>query len=114
MTKKPARRARVVMPDRDKEDIRINVLRNFQRLGAGRDDAERTLSAGSVPIWTWMSRWICHHTDYPETREITQDKFFLSFYAWIRYKATAEVLGDADESRGEEKSDEHEDQAGRD
>ena len=42
-------------------------------------------------------------TDYPETREITQDKFLLSFYAWIRYKATAEVLGDADESMGEKR-----------
>ena len=80
------------MPDGDKADIRENLLRNFVRMGASEDEARKAVDAGSVPIHMWMSRWICHETDYPETRKMTDDKFFRAFYAWVHYKATAEVV----------------------
>lgn len=92
-SEKSRRRPRVVMDDADKEDVRSNLVRNFVRMGFPEDVVKRSVDAGSLPMHVWMCRWICRETDYPSTREMTDDKFFRAFYAWVHYKATAETLG---------------------
>lgn len=89
------RATRIVMSGRDKEDIRVNLVRNFMTCGgATRKEAESAAQAGSPSMAQWISRWICHHTEYSTTREMTTEMFQKGLYAWIHYKATAEVLED--------------------
>lgn len=87
---------RIVMADRDKDDLRINLIRNFKRLGFDEQKVVEAVTSGSVPMYMWMSKWICHNTDYPQTRSLDNRKFMQSFYAWVHYKATAEKLASSD------------------
>ena len=92
---------RIVMKDEDKEDILVNLVRNFMAVGATKEQAEACSNTGSVPMHLWISRWICHHTEYAETHEMTDAMFKKGLYAWIHYKATVEVLDKLELPEGE-------------
>lgn len=83
---------RVVMADQDKELVRSTLVRNFKKFGIPEETAVKAVTSGSVPMYMFVVRWICHNTDYPETRKLTKEHFFKGFYAWVHYKATVETL----------------------
>ena len=96
---------RIVMSDKDKYDIKVNLVRNFVNFGAPQELAEKTVTSGSLPMYMWISKWIskwiCHNTDYPQTRHMTNEYFYLGIFAWCHYKATAEKLEAKDVEGGE-------------
>jgi hypothetical protein len=76
------------MAQKDKDDIKENLINNFvYYCGATIEQAERCVTSGSVPMVTWISRWICHHTDYAQNHVLDNKKFRAGVYAWIEYKA---------------------------
>ena len=75
------------MEQKDKDDIKENLIRNFMFGGVSRERAEKCVTAGSVSMVTWISRWICHNTDYAQTHALDNQKFRAGVYAWIEYKA---------------------------
>ena len=81
------KRVRICMEQKDKDDIKENLIRNFMFGGVSRERAEKCVTAGSVPMVTWISRWICHNTDYAQTHTLDNQKFRAGVYAWIEYKA---------------------------
>lgn len=91
--KEPERkkRVRIVMKDSDREVLRKNLAAVFRLCGADDNLIADTITHGSLGMETWMQRWITHHTDYVKNG-LTQDAFRMGFFAWIRYKVTAEVV----------------------
>lgn len=86
------KRIRIVMPDSDKAVITRNLLHNFKECGLTEEESEEIINSGSVPISTWISRWICHNTDYKSVGKVTESFYKQGAAAWMYYKATAQVL----------------------
>lgn len=89
MAETKTRRQRVVMQDSDKEALLENLKSNFTRMGAPVGLAAEAATNGSLPMYMFLSRWICHNTAYPSDRAIDNERFMRAMFAWIYYKATA-------------------------
>lgn len=89
---KSTKRIRIVMSNSDKAVIVRNLLHNFKECGLTEEESEELINSGSVPITTWISRWICHNTDYKTVGQVTESFYKQGAAAWMYYKATAQIL----------------------
>lgn len=86
---------RVRMPEDDKTALRANLAFTFRLCGATDAQVSKVFSSGSIPIDVWISRWICHHTDY-ETAGLTSDNYKKGFFAWVYYKTAVDIIDSLD------------------
>jgi hypothetical protein len=88
------KRVRIVMLDADKEALRENLRNNFVKMGAPVELADEAITNGSLPMYMFLSKWICHNTAYPEDHVIDNERFKKAMFAWIYYKATVKQFVD--------------------
>lgn len=89
--KKRAPFKRLVMRQEDRDTIRRNLMFGFRCWGASEEQALKSITNGSHGgMEVWIQRWITHNTDYV-TSGMTEDVFRAGLFAWVYYKATAEV-----------------------
>jgi hypothetical protein len=77
------------MSDEDKRDLLENLKSNFVKMGAPESLANEAATTGSVPMYMFLSKWICHNTEYPQDRKLDNLRFMQAMFAWIYYKSTA-------------------------
>ena len=85
------KRNRIVMKEADRQTIRKNLLFSFMHCGASEELAMDVITHGSLPMETWIQRYICHETDYVE-KGLTEDNYRAGCFAWMAYKAMQEVV----------------------
>ena len=90
--KKRAPFKRLVMRQEDRDTIRRNLMFGFRCWGASEEQALKAITNGSHGgMEVWIQRWITHNTEYV-TSGMTEDVFRAGLFAWVYYKATAEIV----------------------
>lgn len=80
------------MRQEDRDTIRRNLMFGFRCWGASEEQALKAITNGSHGgMEVWIQRWITHNTDYV-TSGMTEDVFRAGLFAWVYYKATAEIV----------------------